>query len=118
MERGLIATRAGGRQAGALCGVLPGLSDRRGTMTIGCGFTREEFGVSVRYPEFSDEELAQRPVRTAGATGTVRTLMHHYHLGFDISGLSQMMLSRLQKGGWTCPACGKTFLSGVDPRGR
>jgi len=87
-------------------------------MTMGANTPGEEFGVSVRYPEFSDEELAQRPGRTAGATGTVRALMHHYHLGFDISGLSQMMLSRLQKGGWTCPACGETFPSGADPRGK
>jgi len=87
-------------------------------MNMGSECTGEENEVVVRYPEFSDEELAQRPGRTAGATGTVRTLMHHYHLGFDISGLSQMMLSRLQKGGWMCPACGKTFPAGVDPRGK
>ena len=88
------------------------------TMTMRGEYTGEDYRGIVRYPEFSDEELAQRPSRTAGATGGVRTFMHHYHLGYDISGLSQMMLSRLQKGGWTCPACGKTFPSGADPRGK
>lgn len=72
----------------------------------------------MQYPQFSDEELAQRPDRTAGATGTVRNFMHKYHLGFDISGLSQMMVSRLRKGGWTCPLCGASFPDGADPRGK
>jgi len=86
-------------------------------MTRGREYTEEEFGVIVHYPEFSDEDLAQRLDRTAGATGAVRNFMHNYHLGYDISGLSQMMISRLQKGGWTCPRCGESFPAGPDPRG-
>ncbi|TFH35263.1 MAG: hypothetical protein E4G93_04050 [Dehalococcoidia bacterium] len=87
-------------------------------MTRGREYTEEEFGVIVRYPEFSDEDLAQRLDRTAGATGAVRNFMHNYHMGYDISGLSQMMISRLHKGGWACPRCGASFPDGFDPRGK
>jgi len=70
----------------------------------------------VRYPQCSDEDLAQRPAHGGGETGDVRRLMHYYHLGLDFSGLSLMMLSRLQQGDWTCPVCGASFPAGTDPR--
>ena len=72
----------------------------------------------MQYPQLSDEDLAQRPNRADGETGSVRTFMHYYHLGLDISSLSRMMLSRLQRGGWTCPLCGASFPDGTDPRGK
>jgi len=81
-------------------------------------YTGEGGEVAVHYPEFSDEDLAQRPDRTAGGTVSVRTFMHYYHLGLGISGLSRMMLIRLQRGGWTCPLCGESFPDGSDPRGK
>jgi hypothetical protein len=71
---------------------------------------------SVQYPQFSDEDLAQRSARPSGEAPAVRTLMHYYHLGLGISGLSRLMLSRLQKGGWTCPLCRESFPDGMDPR--
>jgi len=70
----------------------------------------------VGYPETSDEDLAWRPIRAAEATGGVHHAMHYYHLGFNYSGLSQLMVGRLQRGGWTCPVCGVSFPPGVDPR--
>jgi len=72
----------------------------------------------VHYPQYSDEDLAQRPDHSASEAHSVRTSMHYYHLGLGITGLSRLMLSRLQRGGWTCPVCGAAFPDGPDPRGK
>jgi len=70
----------------------------------------------VHYPQYSDDDLAQRLDHSTGEARSVRTLMHYYHLGLGISGLSRFMVSRLQRGGWTCPVCGASFPDGPDPR--
>jgi len=62
--------------------------------------------------------MAHRPEGGAGPPGGVHHAMHYYHLGLNYSGLSQLMLSRLQRGGWACPVCGESFPPGRDPRGR
>ncbi len=87
-------------------------------MTRGREYTEEGLEIIMNYPQASDEELSQRPNRSGGEAGAVQKFMHNYHLGFDISGLSQMMIGRLQKGGWTCPRCGAWFPEGSDPRRR
>jgi len=71
---------------------------------------------NVKYPECSDEDLARRPEGASESTGGVHHAMHYYHLGLNFSGLSEMMLSRLQQGGWACPVCGESFPPGTDPR--
>lgn len=68
------------------------------------------------YPETSDEDLARLPQRSDATGGGVHHAMHYYHLGFNYSGLSQLMLERLRRGGWTCPVCGESFSPGTDPR--
>jgi hypothetical protein len=79
-------------------------------------YTEEGLKRIVRYPECSDEDLARLPERDGATGGGVHHAMHYYHLGLNYSGLSQLMLSRLRQGGWTCPVCGESFPHGVDPR--
>ncbi|NLE94430.1 MAG: hypothetical protein GX600_01925 [Dehalococcoidia bacterium] len=90
---------------------------RRSVQSDGRGeYTEEGWKRIVRYPECSDEDLARLPEREGATGGGVHHAMHYYHLGLNYSGLSQLMLSRLRQGSWTCPVCGESFPQGVDPR--
>lgn len=69
-------------------------------------WSEQEFETLLRNPQLSDEEVARLlPRRTLGAIGAVRSFLHNFHEGGDISGLSQMMASRLRRGSWTCSKC-------------
>lgn len=69
-------------------------------------WTRREFRILLEHPELSDEELShQLPKRSTGAIKVVRDFIHNFHRGGDASGLSKMMISRLEQGSWACPRC-------------
>jgi hypothetical protein len=75
-------------------------------------WTEEELLVLLEHPTASDEQLAQMlPGRTVGALGTVRSFLHSYHRGGNVSGLSQMMLRVLERlrGTVVCPICRTMF---------
>ena len=75
-------------------------------------WTEKEFKVLIENPEMLDSELAELlPNRTAGAVETVRSFVHSYHSGGNMSGLPQMMLRMLayRKGSVVCPKCGERF---------
>lgn len=61
-------------------------------------------------PNLTNEELGKKLIdRTVGAIGAVRSFIHNFHMGGDISGLSKLMIHRLEKGSWVCPNCRKTY---------
>lgn len=60
----------------------------------------------------TDEELAERlPGRSLGAIGVVRSGLHSYHRGQDISMLSRIMQDSLaaHRGLTICPKCHRTI---------
>ncbi|GAI45957.1 unnamed protein product, partial [marine sediment metagenome] len=75
-------------------------------------WTESEFEVLVNSYGLPDEELAHRlPQRSMGAIEVVKEGIHAFHLGNDISMLSQMMRSYLDRrhGSVVCPKCGMNF---------
>jgi len=73
-------------------------------------WSESEFEVLLTNSELSNEELVKKlPRRTVGAIEVVRSFIHAYHRGHNISGLSQKMLPRLERGCWTCAKCKSHF---------
>ena len=75
-------------------------------------WTESEFEVVLNGYGISDEELAGRlPERSLGAVGVVRSGIHSFHKGGNISMLSKVMLRYLEdrRGTLTCPKCGGKF---------
>lgn len=69
-------------------------------------WSTEEFEILLRNPRLADEELnSQLSRRTVGAIRTVRAFIHSFHRGGNVSGLSEMMIHRLEQGSWDCPRC-------------
>lgn len=67
-------------------------------------FSKEEFEILLQNHRLTDEELANLlPTRTVGAIRTVRSFIHSFHRGVNVSGLSKMMIHRLEQGSWACP---------------
>ena len=67
-----------------------------------------EFGALLRSNALSDRELAEQlPDRSSGAVAVVRQGIHSYHLGGDISMLSELMIRMLRQraGKMKCPIC-------------
>ncbi len=78
-------------------------------MTRAPNWEEYEFETLVTHPKLSDEELAKLlPGRSLGAIGVVRSGIHSYHRGLDVSMLSEMMLDRLDDARVPpiCPVCG------------
>ena len=77
-------------------------------------WTEEEFETLLRNPGISDDELSELldGRRSHGAVGLVRSGVHRFHTGQDnASILSQMMLSRLERGtdGLSCAICQRSL---------
>ena len=69
----------------------------------------EEFGILLENPQLTNEELSrQLATRSVGAINVVRSFIHNFHEGGDLSGLSKLMIYRLQQGFWVCPHCHET----------
>jgi len=71
-------------------------------------WTESEFEILLGNPDFTNEELVKLlPKRSADAIQIVRSGIHYYHRGMDVSMLSQMMLKVLDEGaeGKICPIC-------------
>ena len=71
-------------------------------------WTEAEFEILLNNWQLSDVELVNMlPMRTLGAIGVVRAGIHNYHLGGNISMLSQMMVRNLEdrRGSLTCSRC-------------
>jgi hypothetical protein len=67
-------------------------------------WSQKEFEILLQNPRLNDEELSdQLPRRTAEAIATVRAFIHNYHKDGNVSGLSKLMIRRLEQGSWTCP---------------
>lgn len=66
---------------------------------------KDEFDILLDNPGLLDEELSRRRGRTKRAIGVVRSFIHSYHTGGDITGLSEMMKRRLEQRDWNCPRC-------------
>ena len=84
-------------------------------------WTEEQFEFLLTHPELTHAELSNAPLlsqtppplqRTEDAIETVRSFLHSFHQGGDISGLSQPMrrvLNDEQRGPITCWKCGANF---------
>ena len=75
-------------------------------------WTSDEFEVLRGSHSMSDADLARRlPSRSVGALGWVRSGLHSFHQGGDVSMLSEMMKETFHKnpGGTTCPRCVQVF---------
>ena len=73
-------------------------------------WSEAEFEILLSNPNLSDEELANRlPKRTNGAIRTVRSFIHSFHRGLNISGLPHIMRRRLEQEGWICSKCQGKF---------
>lgn len=69
-------------------------------------WTIEEFNFLLNNPQLNSSELTEKlPGRTEDAIQIVRNGIHSWHLGLNISMLSKMMVSRLEKGEFLCPIC-------------
>jgi hypothetical protein len=69
-------------------------------------WSKKEFETLLENPRMSSEELHRHiPTRTTGAIDTVRSFIHSYHIGGNVSGLSKMMVERLKRGNWACSKC-------------
>jgi len=69
-------------------------------------WSQKEFEFLLQNHRLTDEELSdQLSRRTAEAIATVRAFIHNYHKDGNVSGLSKLMISRLEQGSWTCPWC-------------
>jgi hypothetical protein len=75
-------------------------------------WSRDEFETLLENSQLTDEELrVHLPRRTVGAVQTVRSFIHSFHQGGDVSGLSHMMLQTIdqRRGTITCPKCRAIF---------
>lgn len=74
-------------------------------------WTIEEFTFVVNNPQLNDQEIADHlPQRTVGVVSVVRSGMHSFHMGDDISMLSTIMLDYLTlHRQLRCPRCAFTF---------
>ena len=73
---------------------------------------KREFEILIgNYLATDDELLAELPQRAVGAIRTVREFICAYHKGQNHSGLSDMMVKRLQASGklLTCANCRTVF---------
>ena len=68
-------------------------------------YTKEEFEILLQSPRITDDELSHQLGRAIGSIRVVRSFIHNFHKGGDVSELSKMMIHRLQQGSWTCPRC-------------
>ena len=69
-------------------------------------WSQKEFEILLQNARCTDEELSGKlPGRSAGAIATVRAFIHNYHKAGNVSGLSELMIRRLEQGSWTCPQC-------------
>ena len=77
-------------------------------MAIILPWNTEEFVILLDNPQLTNEELSrQLTTRSIGAINVVRRFIHSFHAGGNISGLSNLMIHRLQQGSWVCPQCQK-----------
>jgi hypothetical protein len=74
-------------------------------------WSEEEFELLLNNNHLSSHELAGKlPLRTADAVEIVRSGIHSFHRGMNVSMLSKMMLNRLGRTGTiTCPMCEARF---------
>ena len=74
-------------------------------------WTAAEFEQLLLNPGMDDGVVAQQVGRTSGAVGVVRAFVCAYHRGLNTSGLSRMMLVRLNgsRAALSCAACGEQF---------
>ncbi len=68
-------------------------------------WTEKEFTAVLLNPHSTNEEISAINGRSVGAISTVRAFIHNYHIRGNISGLSQLMINRLNQGYWECPLC-------------
>lgn len=71
-------------------------------------WSKQEFESLLQNNHLSDDQLAQLlSRRTAGAVNWVRSGIHNYHRGGNVTMLSKLMLERLQEsdGQIICPHC-------------
>jgi hypothetical protein len=67
-------------------------------------WSKEEFEILLQNHRLMDEELTKLlPRRRVGAIRVVRSFIHSFHRGGNVSGLSKMMIHRLEQGSWACP---------------
>lgn len=78
-------------------------------------WTAEEFAWLLTNPQLTDQQMADQVLqRSSGAIGVVRSGVHSFHRGGNVSMLSQMMLARLRTGpAIRCPRCDQVV---GDPR--
>lgn len=82
------------------------------TRSMPVNWNEREFDILLQNHGLSDQELASQLLqRTSGAVGTVRSFIHNFHIGGNVSGLSKMMIKRLQEKSIpvVCPRCGTQF---------
>jgi hypothetical protein len=74
-------------------------------------WTPEQCESALDSPHLSDQALGGQIDRSEGAVQTVRSFLHNYHRGGDISGLSLPMRQAIRKkqGTITCPKCRQVF---------
>ncbi len=71
-------------------------------------WTIKEFNFLLNNPELDPSEVAKNlPGRTEDAIKIVRSGIHSWHSGLNISMLSKMMVSRLEEDAIVCPVCQK-----------
>lgn len=83
-------------------------------MTRAPNWDEHEFETLLSNAKMSDEDLAKLlPRRSLGAIGVVRSGIHSFHRGLDVSMLSRIVLDRLQDGPGpvVCPICGAKIVS-------
>ena len=71
-------------------------------------WTQDEFEILLQSPTLSVDELHLKlPGRTADAIQIVRSGIHAFHTGKNVSMLSKMMVQRLEGDttGLVCPVC-------------
>lgn len=79
-------------------------------------WTIEEFDWLLSNPQLTDQQVAEHVLnRSSGAIGVVRSGIHSFHQGGNVSMLSQMMLARLQAGSVVyCPLCGAAIQTAAE----
>ena len=56
-----------------------------------------EFETLLENPQLTDEEMSGKlKTRSVGAIGLVHSFIHNFHSGGNISGLSKLMIHRLE----------------------
>lgn len=72
-------------------------------------WTIEEFDWLLSNPQLTDQQVAEHGLnRSSSAVSVVRSGIHSFHQGGNVSMLSQMMVARLQAPpSVVCPRCGE-----------